>query len=106
MSLDYACEKFGTALRFMASSPANIKDRIHSAYLEINLVKLEDLPQDSRNEYEDLMGKLTSVTAIGDEGKLRASLDAMSEEEATELAKVIVDLHDNVIIARENLRQA
>ena len=106
MSLDYACEKFGTAIRFMASSPADIKDRIHSAYLEFHPVKSEDLPQDSRNKYEDLIGKLTSVTARGDEGKLRASLDAMSEEEATELAKAIVDLHDDVIIARENMRRA
>ena len=102
MSLDYAYEKFSIAIRGMASSPQNIKDRICNAHLHFHTLKLDDLPQDSRWKYEDLITKLTSVRAKENEGSVRASLDAMSDNEAEELARVIVDLYDEIKIAYED----
>jgi len=102
MSIDYAYEKFSIAIRGMASSPQNIKDRIRNAHLHFHTLKSDDLPQDSRLKYENLTTKLTSVRAKENEGSVRASLDAMSDNEAEELARVIVDLYDEIKIAYED----
>jgi len=104
MRLGYAYEKFNLVLKEMASSPQSIKDRIYNAYFHFHALKSDDLPQSSRQKYNKLMTKLTSVPAEENEGGVRASLNAMPDNQAEDLARIIVDLHDEIKIANWGMK--
>jgi len=53
MSLEYAAEKFGTAVAILATSVGRIQERLESAYLEsIIRVERSDIPPDLLSDYD------------------------------------------------------
>jgi hypothetical protein len=85
MSLDYAGEKFGTALSILASSPGRILDRLRSAYLDsLMRVEQKDIPDALLMSYNTLMTDLAWIT---DDSKTPPS-----EDEAMLLVRRIEDL--------------
>jgi hypothetical protein len=67
----------------------DIRDRLFGAFLTIGVFKVEELPDDIQNDYRQTMEDLSWLPAEGDEGKVRATLNEMSDDEATALAERI-----------------
>ena len=100
MSLSYAHEKFSLAIDGMATSPASIQLRIADAYIS-QLIRLneQDLPEDIRTDFRLMREQLTSRSPEGDEGSVMATVNKMSEEEATAIARKISRMHDTIAAA-------
>lgn len=93
MSLDYAHEKLTIAVEILATSPSDIKDRIETAFnSSIIHIFPEDLPEDLGEKLKNLQNQVTRINAEGNEGTLKATMKTISEEEAFEIAKKILDL--------------
>lgn len=101
MGIDYAWEKAMVAVTGMACNPDSINERIaHAfAYSLIRINPEEHLPEDLRPLLEEIRTALTSVEPIGDEGSIAATTRVMSTEEATNIARKIVDLYDKICAA-------
>ncbi len=101
MGLDYAWEKAMVAVTGMACNPDSINERIaHAfAYSLIRISPEEHLPDDLRPLFEDIRAALTSVAPVGDEGSIAATTRVMSTEEATNVARKIVELYDRICAA-------
>jgi hypothetical protein len=94
MSRNYAREKFGSAVEAMASSPASIQDRLEDAYLTFHPVQVKDLKEGEEQDlFQDIYDSLTREEAVGDEGRVKATLNKMSDEEASRIASQIVALN-------------
>ena len=91
-TLKYAWEKLYTAVRFMASSKADIRERLHCAYIpSIMSLSMDAMPDATlekklREIVNELEGKVPSRDRLAD----------MSEDEASEWAKKIFDLFHDV----------
>jgi hypothetical protein len=84
MSLDYAGEKFGTAISILASGKDRVLDRLRSAYLEsLMRVGRDDIPKDLLSSYDSLTARLSWIT---DETA------PPSEDEAMQIVTSIEDL--------------
>ena len=95
MSNSLPLAKLTRAIHSMAVSPKSIQDRLASVYVEsLNYIKPDDLPQDLRYRFTELLRKLTAVTSP--EGNVIATTRQMSEMEAIELAQEIVYLFDAI----------
>ncbi len=93
----YTWEKLMVAVHGMASSPRSMQQRIADAYTgSLMRLKADDFPDDLRWTFEEISKKLTSGTPTGDEGTVQASVSSMSEEEASEIAREIVNLYDQI----------
>ncbi len=94
MSRNYAREKFGSAVDEMASSPASIQERLNDAYLMFHPVRVEDLKEGEEQDlFNDIYNSLTHEEAVGNEGRVKATLNKMSDEEASRIASNIVSLN-------------
>ena len=100
-SLEYAHEKFGrNAVRSMATSDCNLKDRIDAAIAEFHTLgaqhHLDNLPKEIASNIEQLLASVNRVEAKGSEGTTRATLNSMSPKELHDLALQISDLYDKI----------
>jgi hypothetical protein len=100
MSLDYVYEKFSLAIPGMATSPASIQERIADAYIS-QLIKLneEDLPADPRFDFGEVQTQLTAREPEAGEGTVMATIRHMSEADATEIARKIAKIYDQITAA-------
>lgn len=93
MSVTYAKEKFSTAIRTLATNPGGIKQRVADAWIYSlnNIESKRDIPADLQHEFETTQSKVVSGTPVGDEGTIRAYVNSISEDDAVDAAKWIVD---------------
>ena len=92
-NLRYAYEKFSAAVHTLATGPGRINERLLYAYLAMVALSPEDFPAgDLRTDYQRLYAALTPKEAKRDEGKVKATLDEMGEDDAVELAELICDM--------------
>ena len=59
-------------------------------------LKPDDLPEEIRADFKQLMESLSRVKPEGDEGSVKATVNAMSEEEVQSMVDKIVSMHDTV----------
>jgi predicted transcriptional regulator len=90
----YPLEKFESAVDSLATSAADIRQRLHNAYMSVFTVDTEELPERARSVHESLMAELTKHEAVADEGSVAASLKRMTDAECEAAAKKIVEIHD------------
>ena len=92
MSLARANEKFSSAVRTLATDPADIKGRLaHALVSHISSVEMEqDVPEGLHDEYQAFWERVTSGSPISSEGRLQASVREMDVDEAVETAHLIV----------------
>lgn len=96
--LGYPYEKFYNAVSVLARSPRRIQDRILSAYMSFHPIKSSDFKDpEMATSYQEIMDRLTTVKD-SEKGHVPATLDQMSDSEASVVADKIVDLF--VAIAR------
>lgn len=95
--MSYAWEKFFSAVQGLASGQSGIRERLISAY-NSNLihVKPEELPEKIQNDFRETEEELTKVKAKGSEGDVAASVNAMSEDRASEIAQKIVGMFNTL----------
>jgi len=94
LTQNYAWEKLFSALLILISE-GSLKERLASAYMDA-LIRLEpsDLPKDMRKEFQILSENLTKAEPEGDEGKVIATINSMSDLEVVQLAEKILDLYE------------
>ncbi len=91
---EFARQQFRKAL-FVLVGPGDIKERLERACLtSLLLLEEDDLPKSIRERFLDLGDALTHEDPKGGEGVLRATLDAMPDEEAERWAREIVELYE------------
>ena len=93
--MSYTWELFYKAAGILATRQGSIKARLEDAFVyELNSVEADDsaLPPDLRHEFSSLLDEVTSAEPVGDEGSIRASIQRMSEERATETAAKVFDI--------------
>ena len=75
-----------------------LKQRLVSAYQD-NLAELEDseLPIDVRQAFSELRERLSCVAPLNGEGPIRASVRKMSVDEADACARMVADIHLEVL---------
>jgi hypothetical protein len=61
----YAAEKFSLAVDALATGPGPIKDRLHSAFIEICPVSERDIPEGLLADYRRVRAELTRREARG-----------------------------------------
>jgi hypothetical protein len=94
-----AYARFSVAVDNLATSPKSLKDRLFSAAMVIlNDMSAEDLPiGDLRSEYKELDVVLTRLPhELPTEGSLAATVRAMTDVEAQEIARRIVTLEREI----------
>jgi hypothetical protein len=91
-------EKFCEAVNTLASEPGSIQERLFNAVVYNNFMMLyHHFPEeDLRGEFRDLMDELTKEEPVGNESKLKATIEKMSSEKASELASKIVSIFDEI----------
>jgi len=96
MSLSYAWEQFYSAVRGLAMwNP--IQERLCGAYVfHLIHVKVEDLPENIRDDFRKLQAELTSGKPTGVEGTVAAFCNGLTDEQAASYADRIIDMYDTV----------
>lgn len=92
MDIEFASQKFGTAISILVSHTGRIHDRLRSAYTEaLSRVPRTDIPEELLNQYDSIMDGLKWI---------ESNSPAPSEDEASMLATALEDLttllHDKV----------
>lgn len=100
--LSYVWEKFTTAVYSLAGS-GPMQERLRSAYLSFHPVQVSDFDDDPelQADYREIMERLTArAEGYAGEGKVPSTLRQMSDEEADELANLIISFCFSVARAR------
>jgi hypothetical protein len=95
----YAWEKFGTAVRILATSDGPWRDRLRDAYTSICSLSEEDFPPDAVADYRSLIARMTWAQAKAGEGTIPATLALISDTEASALAGLFVDIEGRLVDA-------
>lgn len=92
--LSYNWEKFSTAV-YSFTSPAPVKERLESAFLSFHVLTPKDFEPwpEIRESFAALMNALTAKEATFEgEGRVRATIKQMTDDEAAQLCSSIVDI--------------
>ncbi len=85
-------QRLWEAVQELAVSPESIQERLYSAGVALSPLMPGDFQEADRPEFVGIMNALTARDAIGEEGTLKATTVAMSDEDAVEIARRIVAL--------------
>ncbi len=97
MSLNYAWEKLHIAVSTLSAGTADIQTRLADAYISSVIhIEAEDLPSELRKDLKAITKAITRIPAKGDEGSVRATVDTMSDDQCSQLAAEIFELHEAV----------
>ena len=97
MSINYAQEKFYTAVLSMEKSPSSLRTRIYNAFLSFHPIRPEeDLPEDLRADYKWIIEHLEKYEPKGDKGSVQMSLEKLDDETIKKIAEKIVDIYDQL----------
>lgn len=100
----YLWEKLYIATHALATGRGSLKERLHSAYLSFAHLGPEDFPEELQNDFAALEEQMTRVEARADEGTVAATLQAIDDDEAAEIAGKIVDLYNTLATNYPNRR--
>jgi hypothetical protein len=91
-------EKFAVAVSLLATGKGRINERILDAFIEqLHAARPADgLSKETNRRIEQLHAKLNRVEAKGNEGTTKATITAMSEDEAAEVAWEIDSLNGRI----------
>ena len=105
MSLHYAYEKLDSAIHTLATNPYEIKSRLHGAWSHMSTLSTEshNLTQSMIDKFSTIEKRLTSATIYGDKDIIQESIDKMTNEEASEIAKDIFALYREVLSVYEEI---
>lgn len=97
MGHSYGLQKFGEAVDELALAKGIINDRLVTAFVSLIPIRAdEDLPANLGERYKALKARVTAVEATGNEGRLKATISRMDDEEAQQCAREIVAINDEL----------
>lgn len=98
MSAGYTWEKFHLAMSGLATSTKSVQSRLADAYVyHLMHAEHDGLPEDIREDFQQLKEALSRKNAVGDEGSVAASAAALDEVEAHNLVDLIISMYDRVV---------
>ena len=110
MYLSYQSEKLTNAVRALAILSGSIQSRLENAFLAAHTLDVHQFPESEPEmceSWDEIRARLNAVAASQPEdGTLQATLREMDNDEAEEIAKMIVDLYFEVESARRERREA
>jgi len=90
-------DRFYAAVSVVASH-GNIKQRLVTAFEEhLAVIEDEDLPVVVREKFAELRALMSGVEPLNGEGHVRATVRKMSEPEADECARRMLDLYTDLV---------
>ena len=93
----YAKEKMEWATWVLATHPGSVKERLFGAYLEIHLIQ-DAIPPEYQDEYQCILRDMNNPDQPNEgEGTVKATLAAMDEEQAVDIAKRIHGLNSKIV---------
>jgi hypothetical protein len=94
----YAIEKLHLAVSTLVGA-GSVRERLAEAYLQhLTPVSAKDFPEEFRDEYREIITALSSVPVEYEgQGRVRSTLNAMSDEEAVLLARRLVGLYYDLV---------
>ena len=98
--MSYALEKFYLATLSLATGAGNINERLETAALGLSVLSNPkvDLPEDIRNDFDELWGELTAREAEEPgEGAIRATARQLDPEDARGLSERIFNMYFDVL---------
>ena len=90
----YAKQKLNAVVSSLEDGTGTVKDRLSRVFLNLDLIR-DGIPSPYRSEYEAILESLSNCPDQGD-GTVNATLAAMSDHEADDIAKRIYKLAENV----------
>jgi hypothetical protein len=91
--MSHPAERFAEAVRTLVSD-GPVKQRLATAFAEyLETVDSSDLPAALRSDFNDLRSALLSIAPVGNETRVRATVQKMSSLEAARHAATIVRLY-------------
>lgn len=95
MEYSYTWEKFfGATMSLVGDGP--LKERLEYAAQSIIHLRNQDIPEAVKEDVLSLIEDLTSGNPEGEEGRIRATINRMTDEEAGGTAKRILGIYDNI----------
>lgn len=95
--IDGLWEPLFISVRTLASSPQSVKKRLEQAYIgSFAALMSEEFPEDLRADFEALKNRLNKWPQTGERGSVEYITQAMTEEEASEVAMQFVSLFSAV----------
>lgn len=86
-------QKLGAALHGLAVGEGSVKERLEAAYLVCESLTPDDFPEgDLRHLWIALQGELTARQPKASEGRFKATLSALDQEQASHDVAKLVDL--------------
>lgn len=93
MYTGYGWEQFHKVIYTLASNPSGIKKRLITAYVyHLSNIRKKELPEDIQDDFRKIHEELTKVKPSGHEGSVAASVNAMDDSKASEIAEKIVSM--------------
>jgi hypothetical protein len=107
MAEDYEREKLGNAVDALAASAAPIQKRLEYAFTSMHTMMAHGFTDPEREaEFAEIIKRLTADKSDEEAGFVPTTCAKMSDDEAVEIAQLIVDLntrlHHNRIYALED----
>ncbi len=95
--MSYLDERFGAAVSILVGE-GSVKYRLLTAYLEhLDDLESDELPQELWKKFEDLDATLHTVTPIGREPCVRATIRKISKLQAGNHARTIISLYVDLV---------
>jgi hypothetical protein len=80
------------AISGMVVGNGDVKKRLGNAFIELSGLREDELPAKTWRKFHSLYVEATAVPAIGDEGKIVASINKMTDARAKEIASDVFDI--------------
>lgn len=95
--MQYALGKFKAGIDGMATSARSLQERLQGAAMSWPAVFASHFAAgEIREHYETIHRRLTCAKAVGDEGTIAATTSKMTDDEAAEIAHLIVEFRDEL----------
>jgi hypothetical protein len=95
-------ELLTNAIRILATSRGGIRDRLPTAAVELTLMRLngqQELTSAQFAEYTGLSEELARIPGERDQGAIAATIEKMTDDEASQVAARIFALYQSVLHA-------
>ena len=97
MGIDYAAEKFSTAMHNAIASTESLQERLESVTLGVLHLERNDFEDDETwKRFDALLEETTKREPEGKEGSIRATTSQMSDKDAAKLLQEALDLYSEV----------
>jgi hypothetical protein len=91
-------ERLWLAVEALASGHGSLQSRLGDAGQTLVPLRLADFPDELQSSFQELMERLSNKSALKEEGAVASTTSQMSDEDAEDVAKRIVELFDQVCL--------